>query len=101
MYLIIDEYIYKKINNFKNMDERTKKRAAIYMLIDLVDKNGGNILVNSNKVRRVFNDEDDIVKIEYKDTRVALLADADFPTMDEAIKKYLSLHKEPRYDLYN
>ena len=39
------------------MDERTKKRAAIYMLIDLIDKNGGNILVNSNKVRRVFNDE--------------------------------------------
>ncbi|MCR4764835.1 MAG: hypothetical protein K5856_01475 [Bacteroidaceae bacterium] len=78
-----------------------KKKAALYMLIRLVDENSGNILVNSPKVRRVYNDDDDIVKIEYTNGRVALLADADFATMDEAIRKYLSLHKEPRYDLYN
>ena len=72
------------------MEERIKKRAALYMLIDLVDKNGGNINIGTDKVKRVFNDADDIVQVEYTSGEVALLADADFQTMDDAIHKWQS-----------
>ena len=72
------------------MNDRIKKHAALYMLIDLVDKNNGSITVNTDKVRRVFNDADDIVRIEYTTGEVALLADADFATMDAAIRKWQS-----------
>jgi len=72
------------------MEERIKKRAALYMLIDLVDKNGGNINIGTDKVKRVFNDADDIVHVEYTSGEVALLADADFQTMDDAIHKWQS-----------
>lgn len=72
------------------MDERIKKRAALYMLIDLVDKNGGSISVGTDKVKRVFNDDEEIVRVEYNSGEIALLADADFQTMDEAIHKWQS-----------
>ena len=72
------------------MDDKIKKRAALYMLIDLVDKNGGSITVGTNKVKRVFNDNEDIVRVEYNSGEIALLADADFQTMDEAIHKWQS-----------
>lgn len=72
------------------MDERIKKRAALYMLIDLVDKNGGSITVGTDKVKRVFNDDEEIVRVEYNSGEIALLADADFQTMDEAIHKWQS-----------
>ena len=72
------------------MDDRIKKRAALYMLIDLVDKNGGSITVGTDKVKRVFNDDEDIVRVEYTSGEIALLADADFQTMDEAIHKWQS-----------
>lgn len=74
------------------MDERLKKRAALYMLIKFVDENNGSINVNTGKVKRVFNDADDIVRIEYVSGEVALLADADFETMNEAILKWQSNH---------
>lgn len=74
------------------MDERIKRRAALYMLIKLVDENNGSITINTDKVKRVFNDEDDIVRIKYASGEVALLADADFDTMNEAILKWQSLH---------
>lgn len=74
------------------MDERMKRRAALYMLIKLVDENNGSINVNTGKVKRVFNDANDIVRIEYVSGEVALLADADFETMNEAILKWQSLH---------
>ena len=72
------------------MNDRIKRHAALYVLIDLVDKNNGSITVNTSKVKRVFNDADEIVRIEYTTGEVALLADADFATMDEAIHKWQS-----------
>ena len=70
------------------MDKWLKKRAALYMLIKLVDENNGCIDINSDKVKRVFNDEDDIVRIEYADSQIALLADTDFETMNDAVLKW-------------
>lgn len=67
-----------------------KRRAALYMLIKLVDENNGSITINTDKVKRVFNDENDIVRIEYASGEVALLADADFDTMNDAILKWKS-----------
>ena len=72
------------------MDKWLKKRAALYMLIKLVDENDGSITINTDKVKRVFNDEDEVVRIEYATGEVALLADADFDTMNEAIIKWQS-----------
>ncbi len=72
------------------MDDKIKRRAAICMLIKLVDQNNGSIIVNTDKVKRVFNDEDDIVRVEYTNGEVGLLADADFLTMDDAIHKWQS-----------
>ena len=80
-------YFYLKI-----MEQWLKKRAALYQLIKLVDENNGSINVNTGKVKRVFNDANDIVRIEYVSGEVALLADADFETMNEAILKWQSLH---------
>lgn len=71
------------------MDKWLKKRAALYQLIKLVDENNGSITINTDKVKSVFNDEDDIVRIEYVTGEVALLADADFETMNDAINKWL------------
>ena len=71
------------------MDKWLKKRAALYMLIKIVDENDGSITINTDTVKRVFNDEDDIVRIEYVTGEVALLADADFETMNDAINKWL------------
>ena len=53
----------------------------------MVDENNGCITINTDKVKRVFNDEDDIVRIEYVSGEIELLADADFGTMNEAILK--------------
>lgn len=72
------------------MDDKIKRRAALCMLIKLVDQNNGSIIVNTDKVKRVFNDEDDIVRVEYTTGEVALLADADFQTMDDAIHEWQS-----------
>lgn len=72
------------------MDKWLKKRAALYMLIKLVDENDGSITINTDKVKRVFNDEDEVVRIEYVTGEVALLADADFDTMNDAIIKWQS-----------
>ena len=72
------------------MDERMKRRAALYMLIKLVDENNGSINVNTGKVKRVYNDADDIVRIEYVTGEIGLLADADFDTMNDAIHKWQS-----------
>lgn len=69
------------------MEKWLEKRAALYQLIKMVDENGGSINVNTEKVKRVFNDADDVVKIEYKSGEIALLADADFNSMNDAILK--------------
>lgn len=75
------------------MDERIKKRAALYMLIKLVDENNGSIEINTDKVKKVFNDEDDIVRIEYASGEIALLADVEFKIMDDAIHKWQTSHQ--------
>lgn len=41
------------------LDNRVKKQAAFYMLVKFVDENNGSITVNTDKVKRVFNDEND------------------------------------------
>ena len=75
------------------MEEWMKKRAALYMLIKFVDENKGRIDINSDKVKRVFNDENEVVKIEYADGKVGLLADADFDTMNDAVLKWKSANQ--------
>jgi exoribonuclease R len=75
------------------MEEWMKKRAALYMLIKFVDENKGCIDINSDKVKRVFNDENEVVKIEYADGKVGLLADADFDTMNDAVLKWKSANQ--------
>ena len=70
------------------MEERMKKRAALCMLITLVDNNNGSINIGNDTVKRVFNGEDDVVKIEYANGEVALAADADFDTINNAVLKW-------------
>ena len=72
------------------MEKWLEKRAALYQLIKLVDENNGSIEINTGKVKRVFNDADDIVRIEYVTGEIGLLADADFDTMNDAIHKWQS-----------
>ena len=70
------------------MDNWLKKRAALYQLIKLVDANNGSISIGTDRVIRVFNDEDDVIRIEYVGGDVGLLADADFNTMNDAVLKW-------------
>lgn len=72
------------------MEERMKRYAALCMLIKLVDENNGSISIGTDKVKRVFNDTDDVVRIEYANGEVALLADADYDTMNDAVLKWKS-----------
>ena len=74
------------------MENWLKKRAALYQLIKLVDENDGSITINTNKVKRVFNDENEVVRVEYVTGEVALLADADFDTMNDAILKWQKIN---------
>lgn len=80
------------------MEERMKRNAALCMLIKLVDENNGSINIGTDKVKRVFNDSEDVVRIEYVTGEVGLLADADFQTMDEAIHKWQSNHLSNDYN---
>ena len=70
------------------MEERVKRHAALYLLIELVDANNGSIDINTDKVKKVFNDAEETVRIEYSSGEVALLADADYETMNDAILKW-------------
>lgn len=70
------------------MEERMKRNAALCMLITLVDNNNGCVNIGNDKVKRVFNDADDVVRIEYVSGEVALLADADYETMNDAVLKW-------------
>lgn len=71
------------------MDERMKKRAAVYQLIRLVDERGGEIRIDGDKVRRVFNDQDDIVRMELATGETVLVADQDFATLDGVVRKIM------------
>lgn len=70
------------------MEERLMRNAALYQLIKLVDENNGSLNIGSATVKRVFNDKDDVVRIEYVNGEVQLLADSDFNTMNESILKW-------------
>lgn len=70
------------------MEQWLKKRAALYTLIKMVDENDGSISIGTDRVTRVFSDEDDVVRIEYVTGEVGLLADADFDTMNDAVLKW-------------
>ena len=70
------------------MEERMMKRAALCMLITLVDNNNGSINVGTDTVKRVFNDENEVVKIESANGVVALAADADYDTINDAVLKW-------------
>lgn len=72
----------------EGMDERLRRHIALCMLITVVDYNNGSVEINSDTVRRVFNDENQVVKIEYTNGVIALAADADFDTMNDAIFKW-------------
>ena len=74
------------------LEERMKRRAAMYWLIQLVDEHKGEVTINSDKVKRVFNDENEYVHIEYTDGSIGLIADADFETLDGAVKHYEMNH---------
>lgn len=76
------------------MNDRMKKHAALYMLINLVDTNSGEINVMTSKLRRVFNDPEDgdTVKVETTEGKIELLYDQPFEVMDAAIKKWQAEH---------
>ena len=65
-----------------------KRHAALCMLIKLVDENNGSINIGTDTVKRVFNNTDDVVRIKYATGEVALLADADYNTMNNAVLKW-------------
>lgn len=71
-----------------SMEDRMKKRAALFMLITLVDENSGSIEVNTDKVKRVFNDEQEIVKAELSSGEIVLAADLDFDTLNDSVLKW-------------
>ena len=74
------------------MNEKIKKRAALYQLIKMVDENNGSINIRTDKVKRIFNGRDDIVRVEYLTGEIGLLADADFETMNDVILKFQAVN---------
>ena len=60
------------------------------MLITLVDANNGSIDINSGAIRRSFNDENQMVRVEQSDGTIALAADMNFEDLDEAVRKWIS-----------
>ena len=70
------------------MDRRIRKQAAIYTLIKYVDENNGSIVINNNMIKRIFNDEDDIVKVEYCSGDIVLLSDVGIEILEGAIFKW-------------
>lgn len=67
------------------MDKRIRKQAAIYTLIKYIDENNGSIVINNNMIKRIFNDEDDIVKVEYCSGDIGLLSDVGIEILESAI----------------
>ncbi len=70
------------------------QRASLCMLIKLIDENNGSIDINTDKVKRAFNDTKDIVKLEYTDGTIGLAVDADYETLDAANKKWIENNSE-------
>ena len=76
------------------MDTRIEKQVAITMLVTLVDENDGEIEINTDAVRRAFNDENDTVQFEMTDGTIQLLSDTDAEILDEAVRKWKSDYPE-------
>ena len=76
------------------MDTRIEKQVAITMLVTLVDENDGEIVINTDAVRRAFNDENDTVQFEMTDGTIQLLSDTDAEILDEAVRKWKSDYPE-------
>ncbi len=64
------------------------------MLIKLVDENNGKLEVNSSCIKKVFNDENDIVKVESQNGEVALAADQDYDTLNDAVLTWKENHPD-------
>ena len=60
------------------------------MLITLVDANNGSIDINTGAIRRSFNDENQVVRVEQSDGTIALAADMNFEDLDEAVRKWIA-----------
>ena len=73
------------------MDDRIRRQAVLYTAIALVDHNAGSVVINGN-IKRIFNDEDDLVKVEYADGRIGLACDANTEELDQAIRKWREEH---------
>lgn len=72
------------------MDNRLKRQAALYMLITLVDENNGSIDINAGTIRRFYNDEDQVVKVEHSDGTTSLAADLDGEELYDATLKWIA-----------
>ena len=78
------------LSKTKIMDRRMKRQAALYMLITLVDEYGGSIDIKAGTIRRVFNDENQVVKAEQSDGAIALAADMDCEDLDRAVRRWIA-----------
>ncbi len=65
-----------------------KRHAALCMLIALVDENNGEIEINSTDIKRVFNDENEIVKVELANGDIVLAADQSYDSLNNAVLKW-------------
>lgn len=66
-----------------------KRQAALYMLITLVDDCGGSIEINSDKIRRFYNDKNQVVMVEFLDGAKGLAADLSGDELYEATLKWV------------
>ena len=72
----------------------SEKEFGISWLDRLVYENDDVIVVNSDKVKKVFYDSDNILKIEYADGIIGKVEDADIETIQNAAKTWASANPE-------
>ncbi len=70
------------------MNQKMKRHTALCMLIALVDENNGEIEINSPNIKRVFNDENEIVKVELANGNIVLAADQSYDSLNNAVLKW-------------
>lgn len=74
------------------MDDKIRKRAAFYTVTSIVDANNGNVPFESDKLKRIFNNEDNVVMVEYTNGEIGLAADANIDTLESAICEWRDKH---------
>ena len=72
----------------EGFSKKTKQRIALYLLQTLVDECGGFIEINDDTIKRVFKDEDKVLKFENVDGEVAEAKDLDFEALVFTILKW-------------